>query len=57
MDYKNQNWNLRFSRRSSLSDGHYVRMDDDRLTFSRVVGVLAFGATFVFSFIFLAAWF
>lgn len=54
MNHTNQNWNLRFSRRSSLSDGHYVRMTDDRLTFSRVAGGLAFAAAFIGAYILLA---
>lgn len=40
MNQTNQNWNLRFTRRSSLSDGHYVRMDDDRITPARLLGGL-----------------
>lgn len=57
MNQTNQNWNLRFTRRSSLSDGYYVRIDDDRLTLPRLVGGLMVAGTFVLAFIVLAAWF
>ena len=57
MNHTNQNWNLRFSRRSSLSDGYYVRMEDDRLTPTRVIGALAFAGAFVLSYALLATYF
>lgn len=57
MNHTNQNWNLRFTRRSSLSDGNYVRMDDDRLTVSRVLGGLCFAGSFVLSYVLLATYF
>ncbi|CAB5162290.1 hypothetical protein UFOVP151_16 [uncultured Caudovirales phage] len=49
------NYQLNFTRRSSLSDGHYVRMQDDRLTVKRVIGGLLFAAAFIASFIALAS--
>lgn len=57
MDHSHQNWNQRFTRRSSLSDGYYVRMEDDRLTVPRVLGGLMFAGTLVLAYVVLAAWF
>lgn len=53
----NQNWTLKFTRRSSWSDGHYVRMDDDRITPKRLAGGLAAVGAFVMTFVVLAQWF
>jgi len=56
MNHTNQNFSLRFTRRSSLSDGHYVRMND-RITPKRFVGGLLAAAYFVATYIFLSGWF
>lgn len=53
----NQNWTLKFTRRSSWSDGHYVRMDDDRITPARFVGGLIVVGTFLLGFVVLSTWF
>lgn len=42
-----QNWTQRYTRRSSLSDGHYVRMDDDRITPARLFGALVVVVGFI----------
>lgn len=57
MNYSNQNWNQRFTRRSSLSDGYYVRMEDDRLTVPRFLGGLMVAGSFILAYVVLAAWF
>ena len=48
------NYQINFTRRSSLSDGYYVRMDD-RLTPKRLIGGLLVAAAFIAAFIALAS--
>lgn len=50
-----QNWTGRFTRRSCLDDGYYVRMPDDRLTAKRFAGGLLFVAAFLGAYIVLAS--
>lgn len=55
MNHTNQNWTGRFTRRSCLDDGYYVRMPDDRLTAKRFAGGLFFVAAFLGTYIVLAS--
>jgi len=48
------NYQINSSNHSSLSDVHYVRMDD-RLTPKRLIGGLLFAAAFIATFIVLAS--
>ena len=56
MNQNNQNVQLKFTRRSSLSDGHYVSMPDERLTLTRLAGGLFCAAAFILAFIYIAAY-
>lgn len=46
-----------FTRRSSLSDGYYVSMPDNRLTFPRLVAGVFVLISWVACCIFLSGWF